>query len=514
MAARELELKLELASASPRQITSWLHDRTQAPGVNQFLRTVYFDTPDFALRRAGISLRIRKMGDSHIQTVKLVEGAGSIDRPEWETSVSGFLPDFSAAQITGLKPFRSKQLAGLIQEVFETRVRRTIYAISGSGAVFELALDRGEVVANGRRARFSELEIELKQGDIHDIIRFGRSLGRIAPLRPGVLTKSDRGYALAHGEQPDVYRAESPNLRPKTQTSDAFRIIARDCLRQLGANVPATLKGSGEALHQMRVAVRRLQAAMSVFSDMIGDSEAPRLKAEFKWIMRILGAARDLDVLLDQTLKPRPNGHVKQGLPQIVRTFRAKRRQAYSVVSAALQSARFRNLILEVLAWVECGRWQRKLGALAIAQREQTIVTFAARELHRRCGKLKKTSADFMTLDQAARHAVRIRAKKLRYAVEFFGGVFPGKKNAERHADLLRALKELQSTLGDLNDIATHEHLMAGIALSGKAKRKAGAAESFRAGVIYRSEGARIAELLDAANSTSEKISTSKAFWA
>jgi CHAD domain-containing protein len=205
---------------------------------------------------------------------------------------------------------------------------------------------------------------------------------------------------------------------------------------------------------------------------------------------------------------------VKEGLPQIVRTFRAKRRQTYSVVSAALQSARFRNLILEVLAWVECGRWQRKPGTLAIAQREQTIVTFAARELHRRYGKLKKTSADFKALDEAARHTVRIRAKKLRYAVEFFGSVFPGKKNAERYADLLRALKELQSTLGDLNDIATHEHLMAGIALSGKAKPKAGAAESFRAGVIYRSEGARIAELLDAANSTSEKISTSKTFWA
>jgi triphosphatase len=515
MAARELELKLELDSASLRQIAGWLLERKKMRGVSQCLRTVYFDTPDFTLRRSGISLRVRVAGESYLQTIKLADtgGAGYFDRDEWQTGVSRLHPDFAAARSTGLKPFRTKHLSKLVRAVFETRVQRMTYALTDRGARFELALDQGKVLAKTRTAGFCELEIEVKEGKTEDLFRIARRFARIAPLRLGVHTKADRGYALARGDESGVFRAEPSALPPRMQTADAFRLIARDCLRQLVANIPATLKGNSEALHQMRVAVRRLRAAMSVFSGMIRDSDMQKLKTEFRWITRILGAARDLDVLLDETLRERPDKSAKEGLPEIVRKFRAQRRQAYGRVGEALSSARFRNLILEILAWVECGGWQRKRSALAMAQREQAIVTYAARELGRRYRKLNKSGADFKTLNPAARHAVRIRAKKLRYAAEFFGGVFPGKRNAQRHEAILSALKELQSALGDLNDIATREGLIAGVAHSRKPKPKVGPAESVTAGVIYRSQEVRIAKLLEAANSAAQKISACQVFW-
>jgi inorganic triphosphatase YgiF len=512
---RELELKMDLDIAAMRQISEWLLKRRNTTGVAQQLRTVYFDTNDFALRRSGISLRVRKAGDNYLQTIKLAEsgGAGYFDRPEWETKVSSFHPDLAAARKTGLKPFRIKHLSKLIATAFEIRTRRTTYAISDGGARLELALDEGRVLGKGHGARFCELEIEVKQGKRDDLFRVARAIGRVAPLRLGFRTKADRGYAAIHANENGVFRAEKIDLRPKTRAEAAFRLIARDCLRQLVANVPATLEGNAEALHQMRVSIRRLRAGKSVFSELIRDRRLGKLKAEFRWISRILGTARDLDVLLDETLKQQPNGSPKGGLPDIVRAFRVQRDEAYSDVSEALNSTRFRTLIFETLEWVECGGWQRKRGALAIAQREQAIVTHAARELRRRYKKLTKAAADFRKLDPAARHRVRIRAKKLRYAVEFFGSVFPGNKHAQRHATMLSSLKELQSRLGALNDISTHEKLMFDVAHSRKLNGKLKTAETFTAGIIYRSEEARIEQQLDAANAITSEIIASKPFW-
>jgi triphosphatase len=515
MHSRELELKVDLDSAAMRRIAKWLLIRKNITGITQALRTVYFDTQDFELRRSGISLRIRKTGDRYVQTIKLAEhgSAGYFDRPEWQTDVSGFHPDLAAARATGLKTFRMKHLSNAVSTVFEIRVRRTTYVISDGGAQLELALDQGRVVSKGRSAGFFELEIEVQQGKKDDLFRAARAIGQVAPLRLGFLTKNDRGYALVQGNQQDVYRAGETPLRPKMTAEVAFRLIARECLRQLVANVPATLQGNREALHQMRVAIRRLRALMSVFSVMIRDKELEKLKTEFRWISPILGAARDLDVLLDETLKPQPDGSANQGSDEIVRSFRARRNQAYGDVREALNSVRFRTLIFEMLAWVECGPWQRKRGALATAQREQAIVTHAARELRRRYKKLTKAAADFKKLDPGARHRVRIRAKKLRYAAEFFGSAFPGKKHAQRHQAMLSSLKELQGRLGALNDISTHERLISDVALPPRRNGKLRTAESFAAGVIYRSEEARIERELDAANAVTREIISSRPFW-
>ncbi len=515
MEPRELELKMDLDSVALRQVAEWLANRKRKTGVTQQLQTVYFDTRDFALRRQGISLRVRKVGDDYIQTIKFAahNGAGCFDRSEWQTGVKGFLPNLAEARKTGLKAFRTKHLSTLIRKAFEIRARRTIFALCDGGAQLELALDECRILGKGHSTGFCELEIEVKQGKRNDLFRAARAIARVAPLRLGFRTKADRGYALTQGGQQDVYRAEGTDLRPKMPAERAFHMITHNCLRQLVANVSGTLQGNGESLHQMRVAIRRLRASMSVFSEMVRDKDLPHLKAEFRWISRILGKARDLDVLLDETLNSKPDGSAKQGLAEMVRNFRAQRQQAYREVADALSSARFRTLIFDTLAWVECGRWQRKRGALAIAQREQAIVTHAARELRRRYRKLTRASADFKDLNPAARHRVRIRAKKLRYAVEFFGGVFPGKKHAQHRQNLLSSLKELQSRLGALNDISTHEKLMSDVVYSRNGNGKLKTAETFTAGIIYRAEEDRIEQQLDAANAVTREIIASRPFW-
>src|SRR5689334_16734775 len=97
-APRELELKIELDPSDATQIKRHLSRQSNRPYARQKLVAVYFDTPDLRLHRNGISLRVRRAGGKHTQTVKLAGGpaAGLFDRAEWEQAIGGPVPDLAA----------------------------------------------------------------------------------------------------------------------------------------------------------------------------------------------------------------------------------------------------------------------------------------------------------------------------------------------------------------------------------------------------------------------------------
>src|SRR2546423_3830893 len=106
-APREIELKLELDPSDATRIKRHLSRRSKNPkGARQKLVSVYFDTPDLRLRQNGLSLRVRRAGGKHTQTIKNTNGsaAGLFDRAEWEQDIAGPLPDLAAAKKTGLEP--------------------------------------------------------------------------------------------------------------------------------------------------------------------------------------------------------------------------------------------------------------------------------------------------------------------------------------------------------------------------------------------------------------------------
>src|SRR5471030_1625929 len=91
-----------------------------------------------------------------------------------------------------------------------------------------------------------------------------------------------------------------PRLNPVMACDTAFRVVARRCLADLTANHAATCIGDAEALHQMRVALARLSAAISFFSPMVSDPQRTRIRHELKWLHADLGAVRDLDVAIER----------------------------------------------------------------------------------------------------------------------------------------------------------------------------------------------------------------------
>lgn len=513
---REIELKLELDPSDATRIKRHLSRRSKgAKAVRQKLVSVYFDTPDLRLRQNGLMLRVRRAGGKHTQTIKNSNGrtAGLFDRAEWEQDISGPLPDLATAKDTGVESLLNGGAANL-RPAFETRIERSQYQVTSHGARIEVALDQGEVDTGDCRLPVCELELELARGEPAELFRLARMLGEVVPLRLGVKSKSDRGYELAGDGTGTVEKAADVHLTAAMPVAPAFRVIARNCLKQLVANEPPMVAGDGEALHQMRIGLRRIRAAISTFKSVVADSECERIKSELRWISRKLSPARDLDILVAEVLAPLYQQHADDaGVAGLCQDFRRRRARAYKAAATAVRSPRFRAMVLQTAEWIEAGRWGTDEDDLKRVRREQPISVLAADELTRRRKKIRKQSKLVAELNPAERHRLRIRAKKLRYAIEFFADVFPGHKKAKRRKAALSPLKELQDALGTLNDIATRETLASRMAHAGPSKGQDARERAFAAGVIFGSQDAHIQAMLDKAADASAQFLKVKPFW-
>ena len=404
-------------------------------------RSLYFDTADHSLLKAGLSLRIRRVGRKRIQTVKARGGssAGLFARPEWESAVPGDTPVLDdTTPIQTLLGERADELA----PVFEVRVERRIWDIREGETLIELVIDRGTVVAGDRRSSICEIELELKSGDAAALFAFARKLDAAVPLRLGVLTKAERGYALLDPAVAAV-KAGGIDLPRDMAAAQALQQIVQACLRQFRLNEDLLLMGRApEALHQSRVALRRLRSALSVFKALIADDASAGLREALRWLAATLGRARSIDVLVARA----PAGALRDRLE-------TARHDVYAQVVGILASARARGVMLDLVQWTVNGAW---LGTVDTAElRDQRAGIFARAALDRLRRKVKRGGRDLADLDDQARHEFRKDAKKLRYAAEFFAAQFDRKRQRRQYKRFIAALEALQEALGTLNDLMT-----------------------------------------------------------
>ena len=518
MPLQETELKLDLAPSALRHFARSVALKGHARPRSKNVVSVYFDTADFQLRKAGFSLRVRRDGRRRLQTVKQEgERAAVLSRNEWEQPIRGDQPDLDAARDTGLKPLLTKKLARKLKPVFETSIRRTVYPMRDGHTEIELTLDEGKVVAGRKSSPLHEIELELKSGAPVDLFKLARTLGHDVPLQLSLRTKAERGYALVDGKPPAPVKALPVTLTPDFTAGAALQTIARACLHQMIANQPLIRIGKPEGLHQMRVAVRRLRAALSLFSPLLTDTQSQELKSQLRWLTGELSPARELDVFIGRVTKLMvDSGRDKQGLDALVNDLHQRRAQAYARVRSAFSSFRFRDLALKTAAWIEVGDWTRNGDELVHALRERAIAETATDELQRRCKKIRKHGKHVRKLSPRRRHKLRIQTKKVRYAAEFFATVFPGKKADRRRKTFTTALEELQDTLGELNDISVHGDLSAGLVQGGNgngSKHLVRPKKAFAAGQLAGYEEARMASVLRDAERAARGFAQAKPFW-
>ena len=144
---------------------------------------------------------------------------------------------------------------------------------------------------------------------------------------------------------------------------------------------------------------------------------------------RELGPARDLDVFIKRVVMPATAGKSQQpGMATLTRDLRRKRREAFGRARSAINPTASGRSSSIVAAWIEAGEWTRKADKLARAIRDQPIATAASAEMQRRRKKIMKLGTKLVEIDPARRHRMRIQAKKLRYASDFFGVLFPARR--------------------------------------------------------------------------------------
>ena len=435
----EIELKF---LADPADLAAVLAATSGEDLVSRALIATYFDTPDRDLASAQAALRLRDDGNGRLQTLKIGEG---FSRQEFETPApfEGLDLDQRALK-KALKADQRRQL----EPVFIVTVARRSRVLTFNGARIELALDEGEIVANACRQALCEVELELKEGSPLALFELARHLCATAPLYLYLESKAAQGQSLSSGQALEPWRQSKAQLTGKHSVRTAFQHIARTALAQI-TSCAAVLRhaDSVDALHQLRIGVRRLRSAMSSFKKVAVDPKRLSIQAELNWLLGACDEARDLDVFV------RDNGQLEAADSAFGASVEAERQKVHAKAIEALSSQRFRDLALEAFAWIEAGDWLNQ------ASRKSSIGDFASKVLRRALRHVLKRGSDLRSLSDIERHGLRIAAKKLRYSAEAFAPLL------KTGPALIGRVKALQDGLGDLNDAVVAGRIVERLAL-------------------------------------------------
>jgi triphosphatase len=449
----EVELKFQLSPNDVAAIAAnpiFAHKTTRVQ-----LRSVYYDTPDWTLRRGGVSLRVRLKDGVFIQTVKRQSTLGLFDRDEWECEIGGEMPDHSAWAGTPIDSILSAKRIHSLRPMFTTNVRRTARFVREGTSRVEVSLDQGELVAGELREPIEEVELELKRGNVACLFSIARRLAVDALLRLSFESKAEHGYRLI-GHDGLTPRKARPTQIPREMTAfQAFTQVARSCIAQVSANAQLLRQVKDpEVLHQLRIGLRRLHAASATFKPILSREARDRLKNESNWLSGELDPARDLDVFIEHML-PIAKEAVSDDpmLAKFGEQLLQARASAYDRALAAVDSKRFADFLLNCAEWETTALSRQVHDSAVESLRDGDASALATKALNRLYGQLRKSSKQLKTLDPMSRHRARIKAKKLRYAAEFFSRTF-GKSRQKRRQRFIASLNALQNALGDLNDMA------------------------------------------------------------
>lgn len=447
----EIELKLRIDADDVLRLRRHPAIRRHLSGKPQTRRliSIYYDTPDLQLLQQHVSLRVRRMSGGWFQAVKGSGHslAGLHQRMEWEDIISRGRPDFTKITEPSLAIiFADQTLRAALQPIFVTDVKRTEWQLTyADGTAIEVALDLGQLEVGGKTEPTStepinEVELELKQGEASRLFELAAELQQDIPLWIENVSKAERGYRHFRPPTLSVSHAQTVKLPAKASRAVAFQAIGLECLRQMQANQELALQADMEATHQMHIAIRRLKAAFKLFR-----FDDPVLRAEVSWLNRLLGNARNWDVLSSKTLP--------QLLPQAeerhaVQILLEKRQYtSHQRLRKAIGSQRYQTLLLKLGATLT-----KKSGKDKHAARE-----LLQHRLQKQVRKLPWEQASLGTMSQTQLHHTRIQFKHLRYMQEFFG------QPAFRQPSV-KSLIHLQKLMGTLHDLHVGKQLLGGIA--------------------------------------------------
>ncbi|WBM79647.1 CYTH and CHAD domain-containing protein [Cryobacterium breve] len=418
--------------------------------VEHSLDAVYFDTADLTLAAHRITLRRRTGGDDagwHLKLPSGVDGRGPDERREVHEPL-GSDPELVPA---GLQD-RVRVLVrdGVLVPVVRLRNHRIVHVLRGeTGAVLAEVCDDSvqadRLAPDPLRQEWREWEIELVEGtpELLDAVADVFAAGGVR--RAGYPSKLGR----ALGDRIPADPPAPPAPPSKSSTTGALLLAYLDAqMRVLVRQDPLVRRDDAEAVHQMRVATRRMRSVLATYRDLLPNGLANTLGDELQWIARVLGAARDNEVLhhnLARSLSSEPAklvvGHIKQRLDT---HFAADLAAAQTAAETVLDSPRYFRLLDALDAVIA----EPPFTALAKKPARTVVPGLVKRD----GARLRKAVRAARVVPQgpdhdAALHEVRKIAKRLRYTTESALVLRP-----KRAARVVAAARLVQDILGEHHD--------------------------------------------------------------
>jgi CHAD domain-containing protein len=437
--------------------------------------------------RAGYVLRVRRRAGRLETTLKDLSTVTKGLRRRLEVTQPLPASGLSGLDRAGEVGWRVEALAGAraLNQVLEVRTRRRPFDLAIHGErVGELALD-DTVIAIGherRRLRLTRVEVEVQPAWVDAMQPFVERLRRECGLQPATLSKFEAGLMAAGIGIPGPPDLGPVGVSPDSTLGElAYRVLRKEASAML-ARVPGTRLGEDiESLHQMRVATRRMRAGMDMFASVL-PVRAGRLRAELGWLAALLGEVRDLDIQLgrfDDWTEEMPGDH-REALDELADLLAGHRVQARRALLEALDSRRYERLVSGLVAMLAQGPSSR-----STAGRAPAVVTMPEliEERHRAARKAARRAK--RTGAATDYHRLRIRCKRLRYALEFASGLYDGELKG-----FVRQMTRLQDALGSMQDAAVASSRLQVIALTEEGSSLSRAAIFAMGGVArqYRSE--------------------------
>jgi CHAD domain-containing protein len=410
-----------------------------ATGPEEFdLEATYFDTDDYRLARAGVTLRRRVGGEDEGWHLKLPAGEDSRQEVRVPLGRAVKTPPKDLSSLV-----RAHTRGSGLAPIAEIRTNRRRWQLTnGNGELLAEVVD--DVVtaqtmgSSTTTTSWREIEVELGEGGDRALLdTVERHLGE-AGITPSS-SKSKLSQVIG------VKRDAIPTLGKKPTAGEVVLAYLHRQRAALQNQDPRVRRNEHDAVHQMRVATRRMRSALQAYGKVI-DREATRaLTDELKWLASVLGTSRDLEVLrtrFEDALHALP---VELALgdvaARLTRHFAPLEAKAHRASVAALDDQRYFTLLNSIDALLA----SPPLTALASGKAKDVLPRLVEKARHRLDVRIEAALAT--SNGDEALHEARKAAKRLRYSAEV------AEPALGKHAKKLRKrAKDVQTLLGEHQD--------------------------------------------------------------
>ena len=459
------------------------------------VRDTYLDTEDWRFHRAGYALRVRESDGDFEATMKSLSKSRGDDGAWRRREISEHLKNAESLgrKVTGLINGRIRAITGgpkhpehAPRPLFEVRTQRTVYEIrlavlqdanngetvvDASGSIRspmpeESAVRVGEVVLDATSIllvdedeptlQLRRVEIETTEDSSAALKSFVDSMRDALKLRPAFESKYEAGIEHA-GLTPTLAPDFGPTSVKRSSTAGdlAFAVLREQFAEMLRHEPGVRLGEDPENLHDMRVATRRMRAAMKLFRDALPE-RCQWFRDELKAFAKVLGDVRDIDVLIQDQERQTAEADEERcdSLENITKWLEKERDAARKTLLETLDSERYERFQEYFAAMLRDGTDGEGYASKSAAALGRNVIS-TARD---KCLKTSKRLGEDSPPE--AYHDLRKRGKQLRYALEFLSSVYGVKKSAK----LVKPLKEAQDTLGDQQDSIVATKLLRSLA--------------------------------------------------